>query len=107
MFQATKQSMQRVTKVEQLLTLKPPEELAVELELVLTNMEKESTASSDKPGVVSSVHLVDEGEVKTTLGKNKKQQRCNTHLQQLLHCTLNTWLQERKPAVKIVVLQVC
>ena len=53
-------------------SLKPPEELAVELEFVLTNMEKESTASSDKPGVVSSVHLVDEGEVKTTLGKNKK-----------------------------------
>ena len=74
--QATKQC-NKITFLTNSAALKPPEELAVQLELILADMEKESTASSHKPCVVPSVHLVATHltEMKTILGKKKEQQR--------------------------------
>ena len=60
---------------------KTPEKLAVQLELILADMEKESTASSHKSCVVSSVHLVATHltEMKTILGQ-KDTAKARTHL---------------------------
>ena len=64
------------------MTLKPPEELAVQLELILADMEEESTAGSHKPCVVPSVHLVATHltEMKTILGIKKGAAKAHKHL---------------------------